>query len=187
VNRQVRYNQELLTGFFKSATSLLKSSGDGTEEGSGTILITLFEGQPYELWNIRDLARHSGLVVRRSFAFKAEAYPGYSHARTLGVVKKGGGGGQPQAKRKLNDNEDEDQEDGDDDEDEGRGEVSETAWRGELRAARTYEFGLKPDVKSGETVGRHFATGSNFTPLVERGAVKKKNKGKGGDSDSDSD
>jgi len=53
----------------------------------GSIIVTLFEGEPYTLWNIRDLARHSGLQVERSFKFQASAYPGYHHARTLGVVK----------------------------------------------------------------------------------------------------
>jgi 25S rRNA (uracil2634-N3)-methyltransferase len=53
----------------------------------GSIIVTLFEGEPYTLWNIRDLARHCGLQVERSFKFQASAYPGYHHARTLGVVK----------------------------------------------------------------------------------------------------
>lgn len=53
----------------------------------GSIIVTLFEGEPYTLWNIRDLARHSGLQVERSFRFQASAYPGYHHARTLGVVR----------------------------------------------------------------------------------------------------
>ncbi|KAL1877383.1 hypothetical protein Daus18300_002367 [Diaporthe australafricana] len=79
VNRQVRYNQELLVEFFKRA---LLSLAPG-----GTIIITLFEGEPYTLWNVRDLARHSGLQVERSFRFQASAYPGYHHARTLGVVR----------------------------------------------------------------------------------------------------
>lgn len=87
VNRQVRYNQELLVEFFKRALLSLASSG--------TIIVTLFEGEPYTLWNIRDLGRHSGLQVERSFRFQASAYPGYHHARTLGVVrnKKGDVGG----------------------------------------------------------------------------------------------
>lgn len=79
VNRQVRYNQELLVEFFKRA---LLSLAPG-----GTITVTLFEGEPYTLWNIRDLGRHSGLQVERSFRFQASAYPGYHHARTLGVVR----------------------------------------------------------------------------------------------------
>ncbi|KAA8643152.1 hypothetical protein EYZ11_006794 [Aspergillus tanneri] len=62
---------------------------------SGQILVTLFEGEPYTLWNIRDLARHAGLRVVTSFKFPWASYKGYSHARTLGDVegKHGGRGG----------------------------------------------------------------------------------------------
>ena len=74
---------ELLVGFFKSAIPLLAPGG--------AIVVTVFEGEPYELWNIRDLARHVGLKVERSFRFQADAYPGYKHARTLGNIKGGGG------------------------------------------------------------------------------------------------
>ncbi|KAL8997492.1 MAG: hypothetical protein Q9169_003272 [Polycauliona sp. 2 TL-2023] len=83
VNRQVRYNQELLVNFFKAAVPLLALNG--------SIIVTIFEGEPYSLWNIRDLARHVGLKVGRSFNFQAEAYPGYKHARTLGNIEGGGG------------------------------------------------------------------------------------------------
>jgi len=79
VNRQVRYNQELLVSFFQRAIPSLAPGG--------SIIVTLFEGEPYTLWNIRDLARHSSLQVERSFRFQASAYPGYHHARTLGVVR----------------------------------------------------------------------------------------------------
>lgn len=74
---------ELLVHFFKAAIPLLASGG--------TIVVTIFEGEPYSLWNIRDLARHTGLKVGRSFKFQAEAYPGYKHARTLGNIEGGGG------------------------------------------------------------------------------------------------
>lgn len=107
VNRQVRHNQgawpcwlcyhiyllslssridkitELLVNFFKAAIPLLAPTG--------TILVTIFEGEPYSLWNIRDLARHVGLQVGRSFKFQFDAYPGYRHARTLGNIEGGGG------------------------------------------------------------------------------------------------
>lgn len=73
------YLIELLVSFFKKAMPSLAPGG--------SIIVTLFEGVPYTLWNIRDLARHSGLQVERSFKFQASAYPGYHHARTLGVVK----------------------------------------------------------------------------------------------------
>ncbi|KAF2418669.1 hypothetical protein EJ08DRAFT_572444, partial [Tothia fuscella] len=102
VNRQVRGNQELLAAFFKEV--------EEGEDTSSSTLVTLFEGEPYTLWNIRDLARHCGLVVKRSFKFKSEAYPLYKHGRTVGVIKN------------------------------KNGEVSESAWKGEGRPARTYEF-----------------------------------------------
>ena len=74
---------ELLVGFFRAAMPLLAPGGQ--------IIVTVFEGEPYELWNVRDLARHVGLKVGRSFRFQSEAYPGYKHARTLGNIEGGGG------------------------------------------------------------------------------------------------
>ena len=103
VNRQVRYNQELLVAFFQRALLSLAPKG--------SVVVTLFEGEPYTLWNIRDLARHAGLQVERSFRFQFSAYPGYHHARTLGVVRKG-----------------------------TSSEESKSAWKGEDRAARSYVF-----------------------------------------------
>lgn len=73
----------MLVSFFRAALPLLSPQG--------TIIITLFEGEPYTLWNIRDLARHAGLSVQRSFKFQANAYPGYAHKRTLGNIDGGGG------------------------------------------------------------------------------------------------
>ena len=120
VNRQVRANQELLVAFFKACAPLLSwpeeescdegSDDDEDEDESaegedsfataprtqpGQILVTLFEGEPYTLWNIKDLARHAGLRVVTSFRFPWASYEGYSHARTLGDVegKHGGRGG----------------------------------------------------------------------------------------------
>ncbi|KAJ6444785.1 25S rRNA (uracil2634-N3)-methyltransferase [Purpureocillium lavendulum] len=78
-NRQVRHNQSLLVAFFERATPALAPGG--------SLVVTLFEGEPYTLWNVRDLARHAGLAVERSFRFQAAAYPGYRHARTCGVVR----------------------------------------------------------------------------------------------------
>ncbi|OCL05023.1 hypothetical protein AOQ84DRAFT_299719 [Glonium stellatum] len=83
VNRQVRYNQELLVSFFRAAYPQLSPGG--------TIIVTLFEGEPYTLWNIKDLARHVGLKVVTSFKFISKAYPEYEHARTLGNIEGGGG------------------------------------------------------------------------------------------------
>lgn len=94
VNRQVRYNQELLVSFFTSALPHLSLAPAPSSPISPnpTILVTLFEGEPYTLWNVKDLARHVGLRVQRSFRFRADAYPGYKHARTLGNVEGERGG-----------------------------------------------------------------------------------------------
>ncbi|KAL8909606.1 MAG: hypothetical protein Q9207_000104 [Kuettlingeria erythrocarpa] len=76
-------NRQLLVNFFKAAIPLLAAP-------AGKIVVTIFEGEPYSLWNIRDLARHVGLQVGTSFKFHFDAYPGYRHARTLGNIEGGG-------------------------------------------------------------------------------------------------
>ncbi|KAH8602453.1 hypothetical protein B0O99DRAFT_561917 [Bisporella sp. PMI_857] len=86
VNRQVRYNQaELLVSFFRTAQTVLCPSS--APKLPPSIIVTLFEGEPYTLWNVKDLGRHAGLQVERSFVFQAKAYEGYRHARTLGIVR----------------------------------------------------------------------------------------------------
>ncbi|OQE31767.1 hypothetical protein PENSTE_c001G04704 [Penicillium steckii] len=73
----------------------VQTTGKTTRTGPGQILVSLFESEPYTLWNIKDLARHAGLNVVTSFRFPWSSYEGYSHARTLGEVegKDGGRGG----------------------------------------------------------------------------------------------
>ncbi|KAH7087739.1 hypothetical protein FB567DRAFT_352752 [Paraphoma chrysanthemicola] len=110
VNRQVRANQALLVSFFKSCLEtstpkqrlhILASQAHKKHPSplrrrsqflrmSGRIIVTLFEGEPYTLWNIRDLARHAGLKVAESWRFDWEQYPGYKHVRTLGSLEGGG-------------------------------------------------------------------------------------------------
>lgn len=89
VNRQVRANQALLVGFFKSCIS--EHKGKPFVKEGGKVLVCLFEGEPYTLWNVRDLARHAGLKVVESYKFDWEDYPGYAHVRTLGAIEGGGG------------------------------------------------------------------------------------------------
>ena len=132
VNRQVRSNQQLLVGFFNAAKSLLSSEkspvrsvvhlGEENHLPKGQILVTLFEGEPYTLWNIRDLARHCGLQVVESFKFPWSAYPNYKHARTIGDITTGK-----------------------DRSDEGKRKGS---WRGEEREARSYVLEVKDEDSS---------------------------------------
>ncbi|KAI8940990.1 hypothetical protein NX059_002239 [Plenodomus lindquistii] len=106
VNRQVRANQALLVAFFKACLDcstpkkriqLLQAQANPTLPRirpflrmGGKIIVTLFEGEPYTLWNIRDLARHAGLKVVESWKFDWSQYPGYAHVRTLGAIEGGG-------------------------------------------------------------------------------------------------
>ncbi|KAM0514952.1 hypothetical protein ACHAPE_006274 [Trichoderma viride] len=113
VNRQVRYNQELLVAFFQRALA----SPAAPLAAGGSIVVTLFESEPYTLWNIRDLGRHAGLQLERSFRFQPAAYPGYHHARTFGVVRN------------------------------KKGDESSASWKGEERPARTYVFMRKEEVE----------------------------------------
>lgn len=92
-----------------------------TAPPAGQILVTLFESEPYTLWNIRDLARHTGLQVVESFKFPWTAYPGYQHARTLGDITTGKDR-TGEGKRKG-------------------------AWRGEEREARCYVLAIKDQVQ----------------------------------------
>lgn len=120
VNRQVRANQALLVSFFKSCLDastpakrlrILQAQEQQKVQArrkgplaplpeqqeqrpflrmGGKIMVTLFEGEPYTLWNIRDLARHSGLKVVESWMFDWSEYPAYGHVRTLGAIEGGG-------------------------------------------------------------------------------------------------
>ena len=121
VNRQVRANQALLHSFLENCVSMLVPEG--------TVLVTLFEGEPYTLWNIRDLARSVGLKVVRSWKFDWTIWQGYQHARTVGNI-------QEKVSNVKIVHED----------DAGNMRESRTLrpgkWRGEERDARTYEFAL---------------------------------------------
>ncbi|KAF2128661.1 hypothetical protein P153DRAFT_376766 [Dothidotthia symphoricarpi CBS 119687] len=108
VNRQVRANQALLVDFFKSCLeitdpkkrlqirqaqrnkNLVQKRIPCYLKMGGRIVVTLFEGEPYTLWNVRDLARHAGLKVVESSRFDWDMYPGYKHVRTLGTIEGGG-------------------------------------------------------------------------------------------------
>ena len=160
--------KELLAAFLQQSSALLAPSG--------SILITIFEGHPYTLWNVRDLARHVGLKVGRSFRFDAAAYPGYRHARTLGNL-----GSKDKRTKEGNsgaiDEEDEGEVSRGDCGKEAHGGDDGTeldrrrpgAWRGEERAARTFEFVL------GDT-----GANKNAEPTKKR-----KKEDLGSDSDSD--
>lgn len=81
-DRNIRANQELLLGFMQSASRLLASGSNGGI--GGQLHITLKQGEPYDSWKVKALARRVGLQCMQSFAFYPHLYDGYAHRRTLG-------------------------------------------------------------------------------------------------------
>ncbi|KAK9370234.1 hypothetical protein V1509DRAFT_617158 [Lipomyces kononenkoae] len=76
-DRNILKNQELLHGFFQSVSSVISPSG--------RVVVTLFDGLPYSLWNLKELAKASGFDTVRSGKFVWEHYEGYKHRRTSGM------------------------------------------------------------------------------------------------------
>ncbi|KAF1957648.1 hypothetical protein CC80DRAFT_471072 [Byssothecium circinans] len=101
VNRQARANQALLISFFTACLSPSSSPAKRKTppraapapflKTGGKVVVALFEGEAYELWCIRNLARHVGLKVVGSWRFEWGEYPGYAHVRTVGTLEGGGG------------------------------------------------------------------------------------------------
>ncbi|KAJ5541963.1 hypothetical protein N7461_007966 [Penicillium sp. DV-2018c] len=87
-----------------------ESTGKGFRVGPGQILVTLFEGEPYTLWNIRDLARHAGLVVVTSFRFPWGSYGGEARMFVFEVKRKEDGKGKKGGKKRGRDDDSSDSE-----------------------------------------------------------------------------
>lgn len=68
----------MLLGFLESAKQLLTTSGE--------IHVTLKTGEPYDSWNVKKLAKTSGLFCKTTLPFDPNMYSGYSHRRTLGYL-----------------------------------------------------------------------------------------------------
>lgn len=55
---------------------------------NGVIVVTLAETKPYDLWDLRGLAKSVGLSCTRSYKFNGATFPEYSHRRTIGYDEK---------------------------------------------------------------------------------------------------
>lgn len=76
-DRNVLQHQKLIDAFFKASRPLMRPK-------TGSIVVSLFDGLPYSLWNLKLLAKSHGLSVRRSGKFDWAAFPGYYHRLTAG-------------------------------------------------------------------------------------------------------
>ena len=104
--RNIREHQQLVFTFFQNSLQLFnlintKVQNDAlrytqgydindntprakklTSEGYGNIILSVFDGEPYDSWQIKLLARKNGLTLSRSNKFQWENFPGYHHRRT---------------------------------------------------------------------------------------------------------
>lgn len=96
INRNIMKNQELISNFYKSCYKFYDTlkkqrgnNGTGYNEEiltSENITITLFNGEPYDSWKIKKLARDViGYSVERSGRLEWKFYEGYKHRRTAGL------------------------------------------------------------------------------------------------------
>ncbi|KAH3684525.1 hypothetical protein WICPIJ_004496 [Wickerhamomyces pijperi] len=96
-DRNIRDHQVLVDGYFKSSvelfklyqtSSILKSKTSdlnlvgSTSQHDPKIILSVFEGQPYDSWNVKSLSKGHGLKVERSGDFQWDKFEGYSHKRT---------------------------------------------------------------------------------------------------------
>lgn len=95
--RNIRDHQQLVMGYFKSCKEVYNlvnnalnndfagySNSTGNSE-QGQVILSLFEGEPYNSWNIKILGRSSNLKLERSGKFDFARFPGYQHRRTDGM------------------------------------------------------------------------------------------------------
>lgn len=96
-DRNIREHQVLVDGYFKSCvelfklyqtSSILKSKNSDMNlittatTTNPRIILSVFEGQPYDLWNVKSLSKSHGLKVERSGDFQWDKFEGYAHKRT---------------------------------------------------------------------------------------------------------
>ncbi|VEU23810.1 DEKNAAC104937 [Brettanomyces naardenensis] len=99
-DRNIKANQELLVAFYESCKEFFdllakNRQQEQTAENGGKlrndgdidkIAVTVFEGEPYESWHVKDLAKSTiNYKVRRSGKFDWKAYEGYHHRKTVGM------------------------------------------------------------------------------------------------------
>ncbi|CAJ0766356.1 21938_t:CDS:2 [Entrophospora sp. SA101] len=84
-DRNILSNQNLIKSFFNSSIPFLTSQLLYSDDSNGEIHITIKSGLPYDDWNVKKLAKSTGLLlVKTTMSFSPDNYPGYVHRRTLG-------------------------------------------------------------------------------------------------------
>ncbi|KND04499.1 uncharacterized protein SPPG_00227 [Spizellomyces punctatus DAOM BR117] len=87
-DRNIRANQLLIFNFLSSASGKLMSRSLNSDPIDGEIHVTLKQGDPYDLWDVKEQAKRTGILIcSRSFEFDARLYEGYTHRRTIGFTE----------------------------------------------------------------------------------------------------
>lgn len=91
MERNIKDHQKLVLGYFESSKELLNYVNDesnsefggyGMNSVKGKIILSLFEGEPYNSWSVKILARNIDYKVERSGRFDWTMFPEYHHKRT---------------------------------------------------------------------------------------------------------
>lgn len=93
VTRNIMEHQHLITGYFRSCKQLFEVLNVVRQNNKTNyridetlhpdrIILSIFEGEPYDSWNIRLLGKSEGYKVHRSGNFSWEMFPSYVHKRT---------------------------------------------------------------------------------------------------------
>ncbi|GJV53087.1 heavy metal-associated isoprenylated plant protein 41-like protein [Tanacetum coccineum] len=76
-NRVITMHKNLVCGFFKNASRMLRPCGE--------VHVSHKTANPFDLWNIEELASQSFLSLFERVKFKIEDYPGYDNKRGEGI------------------------------------------------------------------------------------------------------
>ncbi|EMG46018.1 hypothetical protein G210_3751 [Candida maltosa Xu316] len=85
-DRNIRDHQRLLVKYFENCKEVFKLVNTEDLQGynttKGKIILSLFEGEPYQSWGIKIIGRNNGYRVERSGKFDWSMFPEYHHRRT---------------------------------------------------------------------------------------------------------
>ncbi|EGV60105.1 class I SAM-dependent methyltransferase [Yamadazyma tenuis] len=96
VDRNIKDHQELMLKYFQSCKQLFQFINDESNSSfggynfdsvTGRIVLTLFEGEPYNSWGVKVLAKSENYKVEKSGRFDWGCFPEYHHKRTSSGVR----------------------------------------------------------------------------------------------------
>jgi Domain of unknown function (DUF2431). len=97
MDRNIRDHQQLVQKYFKSCKEVFNIVNSAAKDDfagyttkeikhiEGKVILSLFEGEPYNSWNIKILGRGENFRVERSGKLDWSLFPEYHHRRTNGV------------------------------------------------------------------------------------------------------